>query len=480
MLPLLRVSRIAGMFLVGVTTLARATGELPETVVATLERFALPPDSLSVYVRDLDSGESVLAVRADRPRNPASAMKLVTGLAALERLGPAYRWSTRVFATAEPSDGRLAGDLIVVGGGDPYLVEERLYRLVRNLRLDGLVEVGGNLVIDDSLFETPDEDRAAFDNEPFRVYNALPSAVLANFNAIRFLFEPTGDRRVSVRPVPALAGLRVVNRLRSVDARCRGYRRGIAEAVDPEAHIVFDGRFPNRCRRYSLTRAVMPAWQYTGDLVALLFENAGGSIAGDVVRGSLPDEATLLTEFDSLSLAEVVRLMNKHSSNLIARQLLLTLAVEANGPPATEAMGVAELRGWLAASGFEFAEFVVENGSGRSRDARITARHLVDVIEHGYRSPVMPEFLAGLALYGEDGTLADRNDFPVLAGRAHLKTGSLDHVTALAGVFHAENGRRFALAILQNAEDAHRGGGQAVQDRLLEWLGSQNRSAAKR
>ena len=476
MVPLTLTRRI--LCFLALTTLPAIADELPASVASTLARFDLPAESLSVYVRDLESGETVLAVREDTPRNPASTMKIVTGLAALEQLGPAYRWSTRVFASAAPVDGRLDGDLIVVGGGDPYLVEERLYRLIRDLRVDGLATVTGDIVVDDSLFVTPNEDRAAFDNEPFRVYNALPSAVLTNFNAVRFLFEPAADAAVSVRADPALGGLIIVNRLRTVVRRCRGFRRGIATLTDPDAHIAFDGRFPAACERYAMTRAVMPPWQYTGDLVSLLFRSAGGEIGGEVVRGSLPKDATLLAEFDSVSLAEVVRLMNKHSSNLIARQLLLTMAVEAHGPPATEAQGAVLLRGWLDEQGFDWPEFVIENGAGRSRKARLTARHLVDLIEHGYRSPVMPEFLAAMALYGEDGTLADRDAFPALAGRAHLKTGSLDHVTALAGVFHAENGRRFALAILQNANDAHRGGGQTAQDRLLEWLGSQNQLGA--
>ncbi|MEM8981620.1 MAG: D-alanyl-D-alanine carboxypeptidase/D-alanyl-D-alanine-endopeptidase [Pseudomonadota bacterium] len=456
------------------TVSAAASDVLPAQVVETLQRFQLPAATLSVTVKDLNTGEVVLNVRGDRPRNPASTMKLVTGLAALERLGPSYRWKTRLFTDGAEEDGRVDGNLVLVGGGDPYLVEERLYRWIRDLRLSGLVSVSGDLIIDDTLFETPSEDRAAFDNEPFRVYNALPSAVLANFNAVRFLFSPAEDALVTVLADPDLAELRVRNNLRSIDGRCRGYRRGIAAHEHPDVDIVFDGRFPNRCRRYGMTRSVMAPWRYTGSLFRWVFESAGGTIAGRVARGSISDTAELIGEFESLSLAEIVRLMNKHSSNLIARQLLLTMAAEADAAPADEPAGVAEVKRWLAAAGFDWPEFVMENGAGRSRIARISTEHLVELIDYGWRSRVMPEFVASMALYGADGTLSEREDFPALRGRAHLKTGSLDHVTALAGVFHAANGRRFALAIAQNAQNAHRGGGQAVQDQLLEWLSSQN------
>ncbi|MEM1261169.1 MAG: D-alanyl-D-alanine carboxypeptidase/D-alanyl-D-alanine-endopeptidase [Pseudomonadota bacterium] len=461
---------------VGLFAAATATANdvLPTQVASTLQRFKLPPATLSVTIKDLESGEVVLDIRGDEPRNPASTMKLVTGLASLERLGPAYRWKTRLFADGVTDDGRVDGNVVLVGGGDPYLVEERLYRWIRDLRVRGLESVSGDLVIDDSLFETPPEDRGAFDNEPFRVYNALPSAVLANFNAVRFLFSPAENALVKVLADPNLDELRVRNNLRSIDGRCRGYRRGIAASEHPDVDIVFSGRFPNRCRRYGFTRSVMPPWRYAGSLFRWVFESIGGTIDGRIVRGSVSENAELIGEFESLSLAEIVRLMNKHSSNLIARQLLLTMAVEAGASPANESAGVAEIAHWLDEADFEWPEFVMENGAGRSRVARITTQHLVELIDYGWRSRVMPEFVASMALYGADGTLAEREDFPSLRGRAHLKTGSLDHVTALAGVFHAANGRRFALAIAQNAENAHRGGGQAVQDRLLEWLSSQN------
>ncbi len=480
MVPLTFRLRTVVVGILAMSFAGHALAALPSAALETLRRYKLPASSLSVYIRDLDSGAEILSYNADTPRNPASTMKIITGLAALSELGPAYRWKTRVFASAEPVDGHLDGDLIIVGSGDPYLVEERLYLLVKGLRQRPLLSVDGDLIVDDSLFVTPDEDRAEFDNQPFRVYNALPSAALSNFNTIRFLFAPDAAGAVAVQADPDLQNLTFINRLRAVNKRCRGYRRGISVLDAESAHVAFEGRFPARCRRYALSRSVMPAWLYTGDLVALLFERLGGEVAGQIRRGELPDDAILLREHESLSLAEVVRLMNKHSSNLIARQLLLTMAAEANGPPATEADGVALLNRWLLGRGLDFAEFQVENGAGRSRSARISARHLVDVIDVGFRSAVMPEFLASMALYGEDGTLADRDTFPALAGRAHLKTGSLDHVTALAGVYHAADGARYALAILQNADGAHRGGGQAAQDHILKWLGSQNHRDGER
>ncbi len=452
---------------------------LPKPVVDALLRHKLSAENLSVYVRELGSGEEIVSHKAEIARNPASTMKLVTGLAALELLTPTYRWKTRVFAAAEPIDGVIDGDLFIVGAGDPYLVEERLYLLLSTLHRKGVRHVTGDLVIDDSLFAPITEDTGEFDGQPFRVYNATPSAVLSNFNSTRFEFRPNG-KGVDILPTPALPGLRIRNQLSLQQNRCRGYRRGVSMTAEASGVIVFDGRFPTRCNSYAFTRSVMEPWRYTAELLQQVWGRLGGQIDGKLRRGVLASDQTQLLEFDSLSLAEVVRLMNKHSSNLVARQLVLTLAHEHAGAPATEKAGISLLYSWLENAGIMTDELVIENGAGRSRKARLSARNLVDLIDYSYKSRFMPEFLASLPILGQDGTLSDRQNDTALSGQAHMKTGSLDHVAALAGVFQGKNGRRFAVAVLHNEENSHRGGGAAVQDSLLKWLGSQNSALAAR
>ena len=457
------------------TLAAAEPATLPGGVDAALGRFGLDGSGLSIYARDLDSGEELVSYHADEPRNPASTMKVVTGLAALELLTPAYRWQTRIFADALPVDGIVDGNLYFVGGGDPALVIERFWLLVSSLREAGIETIEGDLVLDDSLFAAVNEDTARFDNQPFRTYNALPSAVLANFNSVAFVFRPAGDTdRVAIEVRPPVDMPPIRNRLRRAGSSCRGYRRGIALQIDEAGAIEFDGRFPRGCRRYSFTRSVMPPVDYTARLFRYLWEASGGALDGGYRRGVLPEQAVAITEFESDSLGEAVRLMGKHSSNLIARHLLLTLAAEVEGRPATHEQGVAVIEQWLAGAGLVFPELVIENGAGRSRSARITARHLVDVIEFGWKSRYMPEFVASLPLIGHDGTLRDRWTGSAMAGAGHLKTGRLDDVMAIAGIWQQPGGERLAVAILHNAKNVHRGAGVAVQDTVLEWLSSQN------
>jgi D-alanyl-D-alanine carboxypeptidase/D-alanyl-D-alanine-endopeptidase (penicillin-binding protein 4) len=154
----------------------------------------------------------------------------------------------------------------------------------------------------------------------------------------------------------------------------------------------------------------------------------------------------------------------------MARQLMYTLGAEVNGPPGTEDSGKAVIEKWLADEGLASTEIAIENGAGLSRNTRTTARDMSAMLEFAWRQPYMPEYLASMSLSGLDGTLRRRFGDPNLVGKAHLKTGSLDHVTAIAGFLQSRSGRRFTVVAMQNFEDIHRGPGEEVQEAILRWL----------
>jgi D-alanyl-D-alanine carboxypeptidase/D-alanyl-D-alanine-endopeptidase (penicillin-binding protein 4) len=112
----------------------------------------------------------------------------------------------------------------------------------------------------------------------------------------------------------------------------------------------------------------------------------------------------------------------------------------------------------------------IANGAGLSRSSRITAKNLGSLLRYAYESPFMPEYLSSLSLSGLDGTLSRRFRDSELKGQAHMKTGSLDDVSAVAGYFQAQSGRRFIVVTLLNHTDIHRGPGEEVQEMLLRWL----------
>ncbi len=446
--------------------------KLPASIRSALQVRNLPADSLSIYVEDLQTGEVLLRWRDDEPRNPASTVKLLTTLVALDTLGPAYRWKTEVYANGEIIDDRLDGDLLLKGYGDPFLVTERVWQLLRAIRQAGIREITGDLLIDDSYFAVGDYDPAAFDRQPLRAYNVAPNALLMNFKVVRYWFEPDPEAdAVIVNVEPPLENLQIDNRLRLRNGSCRGYQRGITITSNVGADkVTFSGRFPKGCERYAMDRTALSHNAFVYDLFKTLWRESGGVFDGDWDNVVADVEAKPIVSFDSLPLRDMIARVNKHSNNVMARQLLYTLSAEVSGSPGTEEGGRKVIADWLAAKKLASSTLAISNGAGLSRDARITASDLGLLLRFAWRQPYMPEYVASLSLSGLDGTLTRRFRNTNLIGQAHLKTGSMDDVTALAGYLQSRSGRRFALVALQNHKAVHRGPGEEVQEALLRWI----------
>ncbi|MEW6119262.1 MAG: D-alanyl-D-alanine carboxypeptidase/D-alanyl-D-alanine-endopeptidase [Pseudomonadota bacterium] len=442
--------------------------ELPPAFVSALQRAAIPLDRVAIVVQPLDADAPRLSHQAEAAMNPASVMKLVTSFAALQQLGPAYTWTTEVWADGPLQDGVLDGDLVVRGNGDPTLTLERMWLLQRELRARGVRHVRGNLVLDTSRFDLPPVDPGAFDDAPFAPYNAPAGALVANFNAITLRLAPHGD---GVRIVPdiALPGVTLTSELKLADAdACNGWRDllapGFADAA--RAELVVTGRYARDCGEQSWTLSLFePA--ATFDLIfRSLWADSGGRIDGRTVGGHAPKTPPLLA-FDSEPLADALRRLNKYSNNLMTKNLFLTLGAEAYGSPATPDKGAQAVRAALVRQGVATGKLVLDNGSGLSRIERISAATLAQLLRVAYRSPLFAEFESALPVLALDGTLKRRFNGSPAAGNAHLKTGTLRDASALAGTVLTARGRRVAFVMLVNHANAQRA--TEAQRVLLEW-----------
>jgi serine-type D-Ala-D-Ala carboxypeptidase/endopeptidase (penicillin-binding protein 4) len=453
-----------------------APDELPAPIAAALKRNGLSARGLSLYVREIGQAQPVLAVSADRPRHPASTIKILTTVAALEELGPAYHWKTEAYAGAPVRDGRLDGDLYLKGYGDPYLVIENFWLFLRGLRARGLETINGDLVLDQGYFAREPGDPGEFDNQPLRAYNVLPNALLVNFQAVNFRFIPRpGDGRVDIVADPPLANVEVENRVKLTRGSCRGWwghGLGLDVRQDKDAtRVVFRGSYDAACGENGLFRVVSEPAPYLLGLFRALWTELGGRFTGGVREGAVPDDASLLYTGYSPPLADVIRSINKYSNNVMARQLLLTLGAERAGPPGTTEKGAAAVHEWLRQRGLDFPELVLDNGAGLSRDTAISARHLGQVLLAAWRGPYMSEFVSSLPISATDGTLRKRfSDDADLEGQMHLKTGSLQDVRSLAGYVLDRAGRRVIVVCLHNGPRADTAAGEAVQDAVLKWV----------
>jgi len=472
-----RAAAIALLLSTALPALPRDRDYLPPEVTRALTRGRIPETNLSVYVREVGRDEPIVSLNSEVPRNPASTMKVLTTYAALEILGPAYTWRTRAYASGPVTNQVLEGDLWLVGGGDPFMISERWWSFVNGLRQTGVARIAGDVAIDNTLFAPQGDDRSTFDNRPFRTYNVLPDALLVNFQTIALSVLPdTAARRVRAMTQPAPANLVIDNDVQLYKGACRRSSGGVVVAMPDGAsgsRIKLAGRYADGCGPLSLTRAVMRAPDFAFGTFKTLWRESGGTLDGGMKLGVVPPDARLLYSYESLTLAEIIRLVNKHSSNVMARTLLLTIAAEKSGRPATTFGGQAALHDWLATKGISIPGLVLENGSGLSRNERITAAGLAEVLIAAHQSQYMPEFAASLPLSATDGTLKRRFRSPQLQGRLRMKTGNLDDVSALAGYVNAASGRTYIAVIMLNHQGVEHGPGEAVQAALIEWLFAQ-------
>ena len=475
---------------------AQAQG-LPAEFEAALARAKVPRDAVAVLVQDTQAAAQTpprISHRAQAPMNPASVMKLVTTFAGLDILGPAYTWTTPVYVDGPVQSGTLQGNLYIKGQGDPKLVLERLWLLLRRLQGAGIRQISGDVVLDRTALEVPDADPSQFDGEPLRPYNASPDALLINYKAVLMTFTPQpASGQALVQFDPPLAGVQMQASVplggHGSATECGDYRGALrADFSDPN-RIRFLGTYPAACGERAWPVAYADPASYAARAIQGMWLDMGGRLGGTVRYGNVPAAIAAgkpFIESQSPALAEVIRDINKYSNNVMAQQLFLTLGrVPAAGPTATAAPVTPAASGpgtpwpngnfaasralvgrwWKERIGSDDAP-VLENGSGLSRNERISAQALGRLLQVAYRSANMAELMSALPITGVDGTL--RRFKTRSSGSAHLKTGSLSNVIARAGYVDAANGRRYVLVAMVNHANANTEAMRQAMDVLLD------------
>ena len=444
-----------------------AASPLPPDVEAALARAKVPPESLVVVVQEVGQPLPRLSWQPHQPVNAASLQKVLTTAAALDLLGPAWQWRTPVWVEGEVRRGVLKGSVFIKGNGDPKLVVERLWQLLRRVQQLGIHRIDGDIVLDRSAFVLPPHDPAAFDNEPHRPSNAGADALLINYRSVTYSFTPQPARQLAVVSADMpLDGVRVEASVPLLKGACEDWRGDLrADFTDP-ARVHFAGGYPESCGERQWSVAPADPARYNARAIAGLWHELGGRLDGEVREGVAP--ATPPTfEFTSPPLAEVVRDINKFSNNVMAQQLFLTLGLTQLGIGSPEA-AQAVMRQWLIERfGDHAAGTVLDNGSGLSRDARLTAQLLARVLQAHWAGPSMPELMSSMPVSGVDGTM--RRTRNANTGRAHLKTGSLRDVSGIAGYVLSASGRRHVLVAVINHPNAN--AARPALEALAQWTG---------
>ena len=455
---------------------------LAELLPRTLASCGLPPASLGLCVAPVDSGRVLAALNGDLPFVMASTAKIVTSLAALDLLGPRWRWRTHAFATGPLADGRLLGDLVIVGGGDPRLSTAELRRWLQQLREQGLREIRGDLVVDRSAFMLHEQDHAGTPlPNPDRPHHARPDALSIDAGVLQVQLQGQRGRVALISTQPPLSGPLLVNHLQAGRACTASVRWQQPPAA---AQISIEGQWGPSCGARHFSLALPASASLAVQAVGGLWRDVGGRVLGRVREGDLaagkadlqrlpllgPDGEPLLPLSTNLSptLPEVVHEINKSSNNLGARHLMLSLSRGFPAQSATLAGARERLQQWLRRQGLAIGDIELDNGSGLSRAERSKPQAMVHLLRRAWLGGDARSFIDSLPVAGVDGTLAHRLQGGAATGQAFLKTGSLLDTRALAGYVRSRSGRVHAVAVFVNHPDA--AGATPAVDAVIEAL----------
>jgi len=423
---------------------------------------------VSARITHVGTGRVLFQNMPEKPCIPASTNKLVTGAAAYALLGPHYRFKTVFRADSMPdSAGVVHGNLYVVGGGDPSLTLEQVWKLVHGLRISGVTKVTGDLVGDDTFHDSV-RFYPEWGHPSHRAYLAPVGGLSVNFNTVGVWVRPGGavgqPARVTFDPQPS--DLKVAGEVETVEgggnrtilgfsesAATLGGKIGIAARPDPTFHAIRD----------PLPFALVTIRDAMAD--------AGISIAGTVRAGNAPKGKVALHVHESEELSSIVQHLFRFSNNFTAEQVLRTIGAEVSGAPGSREKGAAAVTAWLKKENMLHDGVVVFDGSGLARENMQTAASMVDVLAWMAGHPEMfAEYLNAHPIGGVNGTLRFRFKKTALKGRVRAKTGYLNGVVSLAGYCYDARNELYAFAVLINNFQPNGGirGPQHVTERLLE------------
>ena len=436
--------------------------------VAALQRklrAALGASALvSSGIAIVDAAARPLFLRRDRtPLSPASTFKLLAAATALETFGPDYRFETTLETLEPPHDGTIAGDLYLVGGGDPTLRSDDLIAGAGQVAAAGVRRITGTVVADATAFAGP-EINAAWDLDDLQYeYAAGTSALAVDEGTVELHLVPTSPgapARIQVRPPNDAVRIR------------GGVTTSYASALTIDRNLrdntfTLTGQVAAGAEQ-SYFRPVVDLPHYAAAIERTALVRRGIDVDGVSRTGVAPLAATVLWRHRSRPLREILIDMLFHSDNHYAEQLLRAVGTR-GASVGTELSGGAVERELLRRLGVPEDGLRIVDGSGLAASDRIAA---LSLLARTALLPNGPLFIRSLPRVGIEGTVR-RRDVTTALGRARAKSGHIEGVNALAGYVQTRSHGRVAFAILVNDRRADDGPVDDGIDRTLDVLAAE-------
>jgi serine-type D-Ala-D-Ala carboxypeptidase/endopeptidase (penicillin-binding protein 4) len=468
-----------------------------------------------ILIADRDTGEPLCELNSDHYFMPASNAKLFTTAFALATLGGNYQFRTTLESAARlDSDGKLSGDLVLVGRGDPDLSNRKFPYQLKSEREGpaekvlaemadaavgkGLKQVEGDIVADDSYFPYDPYPEGWGVGDVFFEYGAPVSAIAFNDNAVSIQVLPgaqEGDPAALVAQ-PA-AALEMITTQITTSAPAEAAYFSVSRQPGPN-FLSLRGTIPLGHAPADLDLAMTDPAETAAHALKQLLEQRGVRIRGTlrVVHAPAPETSDqngmappvppplpsaagpnplVLAEHLSPPLIETVRLTNKISHNLHAELLLRTVARQKAAYGSAE-LGLKLEKDFFKQAGITDGDVLLSDGSGLARDDLVTPRAVVALLRYAAHQPWGADFLSTLPIAGVDGTLDSR--MKEISGPAVLqaKTGSLEHVRSLSGYAITARGEKVVFSMFANNDTEHGRGAtetlDAICTAMVETLGA--------
>ena len=439
-------------------------------ILNDFKKLGIPKESIGISITKAPTQiypvkTENFGINQNLPFNPASVVKLVTTRVALDLMGGNHRFETTLTTNGEVINGVLNADVFITGGGDPKLVIEDIEQIVTKLRDSGLNEINGNWIVDDSLFGESEINPSNFDGQPFKPYNVGPNAAMINFKSSQIIIRNYHKRRVSIMLKPELAGVRIKNNLKKIRGGCN--KNLISTRLNNGVLRVF-GKFGRKCKKHSFYVSLMNHHQFGFSVFKKAWNKSGGKFTGSVFKGKTPENSKLLVKWKSpRPLIELIKDINSMSNNPMARTLFLNLSARTSKQASIE-KSKKVVQKWLSERNFAFPEMIIHNGSGLSREVRITSHNLTSLLIDALGDSNAFDWICTLPMVGLEGTVSKRFKNKPIVGNAWLKTGSLKGVQAYSGYIRTVKKNWFVLTILINDKFAEKA--KKTMDSLVEWV----------
>ncbi len=414
-----------------------------------------------MFVR-LSDGKVLYEHDAKASLIPASIAKLATAAASLHFLSPHYAYQTRFYITGDRKAQQVNGDLVIEASGDPLLISEKMWQVAADIRHMGIRTITGDIVIDDSIFDSEirDTSRKDFENFSVNAYDAPLSAFAINFNTFAIALAPaesSGKKAYAELDPYPLRGLSVDNRL-VTSSNDRGGSFRVSRKTDKNSgtSMVVSGDIALDDPLQKVYRSVGDPIRASGEQVRAFLNKEGVIIQGQVHRGSVPKNAKLLTTLEGYPLSRIIESLNKYSNNYIADMLIKKLALKAGAKQGNLADGLKLVRQFLEKDVGLSDEFQMFNGSGLDTRSRFSAAQMTKLLAYMEKHfDLFPEYLNSLPAAGSDGTLKRRlgSKTDALQGIVRAKTGTLTSpvsVASLAGYIRHPKHGLVAFAVIDN------------------------------